>query len=884
MALDLVDKRDLSPAELLSEDEERAIRAVADGAGGEGDAAVVLAVLSHARKAGHWLRCDCRQVDGRRPVVVPCLNDRGTGYWRVLGGRHPEHDEGCVFHRGHVRRRLEARWSRPSKAPRGYFAVLRDTPEDRRVARPRGRSEEETEERRVVRRPALSQNLLKLMELARFNRLPDADALGRSPNWLDLLHDSAAGIDIVPGRPLQDFWFPDVEMWNRRTVHARMREAAGGWPAGARPVQGFLCRLVWDVDAGGVGTAERGNRVEVAAGVRRPVIGRNAVSPPYLFLGVVGERDRRTGFECVAGFAQPIVASDCPVPVDSHFERRALGTLRTVLNRLGKAFPDAGFTLEKPVFDFDTPEGPCVPDFLIRARRGRDEAVFVVEVMGFDRANYLQGKEVTHPRMATLGTLCTMQSRAFEGGAEALRKEGAPDRGQDAHGAADAVGRPASDRTVVAGAAGCRAGCAAGNAPPHCAGSPGRRREGTHGAGVVQHLDLVARQLPEGEAQRDVGLAVIGAVLAAGGDLDHRPARVPDRDAAKRPRALAVLARTWFAARDAGRGRFALDAAPPGPPIGITLAPGGVFRLAVAAFGLGDGAGRAVGGAAEGRGLALDADPGGPAGVVAGAGGLAAGLALGRPVGRLAAAGAIAPGPPLGIAPAVGFPLRFEVSPFRAGAGARFAIGLAAGRRRRAVDAHPGGAAFGMAVALRLPPVLAAWLAHRPALRRRDMAAADAEAGGLAGLAAPAAALPAGAAPGLRIAPAIRDALDLRPGVTGAIAGAVLLGAGLAGRALRARRRAAALRADASRLALRVQLAAPLALVTLRLGRIPARLAFGAKPGVAGAARRVAPLVAGRAQAALRQRLGLAAPGAQAGLDARGGALGGSLAVFRLSD
>lgn len=83
MALDLVDKRDLSPAELLSEEEERAIRAVAGGAGGEGDAAVVLAVLSDARTAGHWLRCDCRQVDGRRPVVVPCLNDYGTGYWRV---------------------------------------------------------------------------------------------------------------------------------------------------------------------------------------------------------------------------------------------------------------------------------------------------------------------------------------------------------------------------------------------------------------------------------------------------------------------------------------------------------------------------------------------------------------------------------------------------------------------------------------------------------------------------------------------------------------------------------------------------------------------------------------------------------------------------------
>lgn len=424
MALDLVDKRDLSRAELLSEEEERAIRAVADGAGGDAAAAVVLAVIARARAAGLWLRCDCRREDGRRPLVAPCRNDRGTDYWRVLTGRHPEHDEGCVFHRRHARRRLEARWSRPSRAPRGYFAVLHDPAEDRRVSRPSGRSEEETEDRRPARRPALSRRLLMLMERARFNRLPEADALGKSADWLGLLRDGAADIEIAPGRPLPELWFSGVEMWNRRAVHARMREAAVDWPAGRRRPQGFLCRVVWDVDAGGVGTEERGNRVEVASAVGRPVIGRNPVSSPYLFLGVVGERDRGTGYECLAGYAQPIVGSDCPAPVDSHFERRAFGTLRTVLNRLGKAFPDAGFGLEKPVFDIDTPEGPCLPDFLIRARRGGDEAVFVVEVMGFDRPDYLQGKEVTHPRMATLGALCTMQARAFDGGAEALRSEG----------------------------------------------------------------------------------------------------------------------------------------------------------------------------------------------------------------------------------------------------------------------------------------------------------------------------------------------------------------------------------------------------------------------------------------------------------------------------
>ena len=107
-----------------------------------------------------------------------------------------------------------------------------------------------------------------------------------------------------------------------------------------------------------------------------------------------------------------------------------------------------------------------------------------------------------------------------------------------------------------------------------------------------------------------------GAVLASAGDLDHRPARVPDRDAAERPRALAVPARTGLAAGDPRRRRLAFDASAPGAPVGIPPSLGCVFRLAVAPLLLGDGAGRAVGPAAESGRLALDADPGFPPGTL----------------------------------------------------------------------------------------------------------------------------------------------------------------------------------------------------------------------------------------------------------------------------
>jgi len=44
--------------------------------------------------------------------------------------------------------------------------------------------------------------------------------------------------------------------------------------------------------------------------------------------------------------------------------------------------------------------------------------------MGFERPEYLRGKEVAHPRMATLGTLYTMQASEFDRPPEELKAEG----------------------------------------------------------------------------------------------------------------------------------------------------------------------------------------------------------------------------------------------------------------------------------------------------------------------------------------------------------------------------------------------------------------------------------------------------------------------------
>ena len=172
-------------------------------------------------------------------------------------------------------------------------------------------------------------------------------------------------------------------------------------------------------------------------------------------------------------------------------------------------------------------------------------------------------------------------------------------------------GRPARSLPADGGTAAQQ-----GRLPPRRAGSPGRRRVRTHRRGFAQHLDLVARQLLEDEVERDIGLAVIGAVLP----VAWRPRSPSSSDPRSGCRGMPPSARGACTNRARSghprRRRVALDAAAPGPPFGIPPAAGGILRLAVAALDLGDGAGRAVGRPPVGWGPALDANPGGPAGVI----------------------------------------------------------------------------------------------------------------------------------------------------------------------------------------------------------------------------------------------------------------------------
>ena len=160
---------------------------------------------------------------------------------------------------------------------------------------------------------------------------------------------------------------------------------------------------------------------------------------PYLFLGAVARS--ADGWTCINACARPIAALDCPVPVDSDYERQAVDALwrlvRTLAGNPELAALIGGVPrvkLEKPLALIRTRIGTCLPDFLVSVFRPgtynlppgdprepgylqrfdpRHRAYYVIEVMGSDDRKYEESKKRTHPRMRRLGQLKEMEGREF---------------------------------------------------------------------------------------------------------------------------------------------------------------------------------------------------------------------------------------------------------------------------------------------------------------------------------------------------------------------------------------------------------------------------------------------------------------------------------------
>ena len=448
MAFELVTKPHLDWVRTLSPAEDRALRAVKAGEADEEQRTLCLAMLNAARDADRWILCDCQEEEGQQAVIVPVRRTRSRFVLSNRPNTREPHAEDCVFARG------------KSGGGGGRSSVFDDmfdpfTDGGRLAGEPAPAATDRWgfEGLAPGRQPrTLSGMLAALMDAARLNVLAVADGFSSERQWLAELVRAAEAFRLAPGVPMPAFLFTDPTDWRSGAVARRLAAAETGWPERHTPFA-LLCWTARDVDETAINRSwPRLGHVEVRAGVSAPSVWQNRVRGPWLFLGLVARSEDRRQWECLSASAQPIVSTLCPVPVDSHSERRALGTLRRLVRGLEA---DPGLRqalggpvraeLEKPLFRFETAGGPCLPDFLLTVSRpggrghmpgqpgprradGRYDAGgvlrYVIEVMGFDDAEYESGKADMHDRMRTLGRrLFRMEAPQFDSRNNPLRRQ-----------------------------------------------------------------------------------------------------------------------------------------------------------------------------------------------------------------------------------------------------------------------------------------------------------------------------------------------------------------------------------------------------------------------------------------------------------------------------
>ena len=407
MVLHLVTKRKATPSlsidRALLPEEEDALRRVKEGIDLPGEDPVYRATVASARAKDLWILCDCRSGSpGERPVISLRKHKDGRIFLVNIPSTEVPHAQGCLFAPGEGARR---------RMPEIVFGdVLRP------VASRRKRADEEEQGKGPQRRFDGARNGQPELDPGRPSAQADA---GRKPAQAERLgrvriprrmacRNRAGGPDLPHPGGLQDVRPPGHG--SEEMDVGLCREGPG--PAGAGVAEestpcAWLCWMARDIDGCEVNRAHPAlGHVRVLADVTFPTVMGRRVEGPWLFLGEVGRSPETGRWECLEACARPIASACCPVPVDSHNERRALGALRSLIRsletdaELGEALGGAiRIDLEKPLFDIHTVGGPCRPDFILTVIRpgcrpaGRrhllgDAARYVIEVMGLDDPEY----------------------------------------------------------------------------------------------------------------------------------------------------------------------------------------------------------------------------------------------------------------------------------------------------------------------------------------------------------------------------------------------------------------------------------------------------------------------------------------------------------------
>ncbi len=428
-------KKPASIVRALSPEEEAALRAVKGGDVPPEANALYRATVANAREKGLWILCDCRGESVPERPAIPLRRYRDGRIFLInLPDPPVRHEKGCVFGPG-----IDG--SERGLPPVLFRDVLDPIDHDEEQADEDDPGEGPTRPWRFAgtgtgrQRPTLANALRTLMRTASLHRLSVADRFATSQEWLAGIARAAERFRSPATVSMSELLFTDPGQWASGHVARVMDEVAGEWPKTRKPFA-WLCWIAHDLGDREInGTGPHFGHVDVRTDVASPTVGRNRVEGPWLFLGRVGRSGDNGPWECREACAQPIVSARCPIPVESHNERRALGALRSVVRslendaELGKALGGrARVELERPLARLETISGLCLPDFILTVARpvepgsspagdrhiARDAARYVIEVMGFDDPEYERKKAETHRRMRNLGRLFRMEAGQFD--------------------------------------------------------------------------------------------------------------------------------------------------------------------------------------------------------------------------------------------------------------------------------------------------------------------------------------------------------------------------------------------------------------------------------------------------------------------------------------
>ena len=435
MTLELVEKKGRAHVRMLAPGEEAALRSKKRGDADQEASETYLTVVKEVH-GDLRIRCDCLGETGERPIiVVRKLSKLRSDLYSLanMPDATVRHAEGCVF--GPVDGNTRSRLAPP-------FGVLFDPfgPSYNRT----GDIDPDPEPDRLRSFTGLSAgretlklrtSLRMLLTAAGLNTHAKVEGFASPREWLERVETAAQQFYIVEGITVSELLFTDPGCWSSGEVAERLDHMETKWPKSRKPTA-FLCWVAHDVQDHEINRHSReAGYVWTDSEVVCPEIGLNRVSGPWIFFGAVSRSGESKPWSCLMACAQPIVSLECPVPVDSHQERRAWGELQhTVMALRDDVELQASLggpvrvDLEKPLFQYRVEGGRCLPDFLVTVIRPGEpddlhlgvrytashEVRYIIEVMGFDSPEYEDRKKATHSRMRGIGHVFRLEAQQFK--------------------------------------------------------------------------------------------------------------------------------------------------------------------------------------------------------------------------------------------------------------------------------------------------------------------------------------------------------------------------------------------------------------------------------------------------------------------------------------